>query len=650
MSKGYMGKLLIIDVSDGSFKEEIISDDVYRSYLSGTGLGAYYLYNHMPPGIDPLGPDNLLGFMSGLLTGTGSVMTGRWSAVAKSPLTGGWGDANCGGNLSIQVKKCGYDGIIIGGRSPKPIYILIEDSKVSFHDASHLWGMDAIESERILLEENKSKISSAAAVIGPAGEKLSLISGISNDSGRYAARSGVGAVMGSKNLKGIVLKGTKKIESNDPELIRSISKEYIEKIKNAKLPGLVKGSMLPLMGLLTGKQKTYGPMDGMMTASAMKKWGTIANNTMGIPNGDNPIKNWSGSIRDYPMSHYRSINPDKIITREVKKYSCYSCVIGCGGICDVKNIDGIKGEESHKPEYETINAFGPLLLNSNLESLFVVNDMLNRGGMDSISAGNTIAFAIECYENGLIDKAYTKGLELHWGNVQAIIELLRQMISREGLGSIFADGVKKASQTIGAESQAYAMHVGGQEPGMHDARMDPILGIHFAADPTPGRHTVGGGMYYNIMHLWDHVTWAPKVNKGSVKADDYTASDEVGLKSAANACVKQVLDGSGGCFFALATGFNHWRLFDYLNAATGWQMTPDQYMETGKRIQSLRQAFNIREGISPMDNALNDRMSGNPPLKEGPLAGKSVPIEEMMRKHFFHMGWDENGVPDRKKI
>lgn len=650
MSKGYMGKLLIIDLSGRSFKEETISDDVYRSYLSGTGLGAYYLYNHIHQGTDPLGPDNLIGFMSGLMTGTGSVMTGRWSAVTKSPLTGGWGDANCGGNLSIQIKKCGYDGIIIGGKSPKPAYILIADSNVSFHDASHLWGMDAIESERILLEENKDKISSAAAVIGPAGEKLSLISGISNDSGRYAARSGVGAVMGSKNLKGIVLKGTKKIESNDPELIRTISKEYIEKIKNSKLPGLVKGSMLPIMGLMTSKQKTYGPMDGMMTASAMKKWGTIANNTMGIPNGDNPIKNWSGSIKDYPMGHYRSINPDKIINREVKKYSCYSCVIGCGGICDVKNIDAIKGDESHKPEYETINAFGPLLLNSNLESLFVVNDMLNRGGMDSISAGNTVAFAIECYENGLIDKAYTKGLELRWGNVQAIIELLRQMIAREGVGAIFADGVKNAAEIIGPASQAYAMHVGGQEPGMHDARMDPILGIHFTADPTPGRHTVGGGMYYNIMHLWDYVTWAPRVNKGSSKADDYIASDEVGLKSAANACVKQVLDGSGGCFFALATGFNHWRLFDYLNAATGWEMTPDQYMETGRRIQSLRQAFNIREGINPMDNALNNRMSGNPPLTEGPLAGKSVPIEEMMKKHFKYMGWDENGVPDTKKI
>ncbi|HAE42239.1 MAG TPA: aldehyde ferredoxin oxidoreductase, partial [Clostridiales bacterium] len=594
MSKGYMGKLLIVDLSEGSFRDEHIGDEVFRKYLSGVGLGAHYLYNHIPSGADPLGPDNLLGFMSGLLTGTGSVMTGRWSVVTKSPLTGGWGDANCGGTLSIQIKKCGYDGIIIGGKSSKPVYLQINNNEVTLRDASHLWGMDAIESERVLLGESEVKRNTAVAVIGPAGEKLSLISGISNDFGRYAARSGVGAVMGSKNLKGIILSGTGKVEGNHPELIRSISKEYIDKVRNAKLPGVVKGSMLPIMGYMTGKQKDYGPIDGMITASAMKKWGTIANNTMGMPNGDNPVKNWSGSVKDYPWSSYRSINPDKIISREMKKYSCYSCIIGCGGICDVKDINAIKGDESHKPEYETINAFGPLLMNKDLESLFIINDMLNRGGMDSISAGNTVAFAMECYESGIIDKVFTEGLELNWGNAKAIIKLLRQMIAREGVGEIFADGVKRASETIGSKSKIYAMHVGGQEPGMHDARMDPILGIHFAADPTPGRHTVGAGMYYNIMHLWDYISWAPKVNKGSVKKDDYKSNDEVGLKSAANACIKQVLDGSGGCLFALATGFNHWRLFDYLNAATGWDMTPDDYMETGRRIQSLRQAFNIR--------------------------------------------------------
>lgn len=648
MSKGYMGKLLIVDLSEGSFRDEHIGDEVFRKYLSGVGLGAHYLYNHIPSGADPLGPDNLLGFMSGLLTGTGSVMTGRWSVVTKSPLTGGWGDANCGGTLSIQIKKCGYDGIIIGGKSSKPVYLQINNNEVTLRDASHLWGMDAIESERVLLGESEVKRNTAVAVIGPAGEKLSLISGISNDFGRYAARSGVGAVMGSKNLKGIILSGTGKVEGNHPELIRSISKEYIDKVRNAKLPGVVKGSMLPIMGYMTGKQKDYGPIDGMITASAMKKWGTIANNTMGMPNGDNPVKNWSGSVKDYPWSSYRSINPDKIISREMKKYSCYSCIIGCGGICDVKDINAIKGDESHKPEYETINAFGPLLMNKDLESLFIINDMLNRGGMDSISAGNTVAFAMECYESGIIDKVFTEGLELNWGNAKAIIELLRQMIAREGVGEIFADGVKRASETIGSKSKIYAMHVGGQEPGMHDARMDPILGIHFAADPTPGRHTVGAGMYYNIMHLWDYISWAPKVNKGSVKKDDYKSNDEVGLKSAANACIKQVLDGSGGCLFALATGFNHWRLFDNLNAATGWDMTPDDYMETGRRIQSLRQAFNIREGINPMDNLLNGRMAGNPPLKEGPLAGKSVPIQEMVKTHFRHMGWDDNGVPDIK--
>lgn len=649
--KGYLGKILIVDLSAGKIKEQIIEDKVYENLLSGVGLGAYVLYNNIPKGADPLGPDNMLGFVSGLLTGTGTVMAGRWMAVCKSPLTDGWGDANCGGTLSPAIKQCGYDGIFFKGISEKPVYLYVDNNGARLKDASHLWGIDAVEAEELLQKENYEKKKPSVAVIGQAGEKMSLISGICNDKGRIAARSGVGAVMGSKKLKAIVLAGSNPIRCEDQETVRDISKEFTAKIRNANLPSIVKGSFLPTLSRIVAKGKTYSPADGIMSAYMMKKWGTIFSNAFGLPNGDNPVKNWGGSVVDYNRSYYKNVNPDKIIKREERKYFCYSCVIGCGGVCNIKDISKGEFTHTHKPEYETVNSFGALIMNKDLDTIFYINEILNRAGMDSISAGNTVAYAIECYENGILTKEDTEGLELNWGNSEAILQLVTKMIAREGIGDILADGVKVAARKIGKGSEKYSIHAGGQEPGMHDPRLDPILGIHFSADPTPGRHTVGAGTYYNFLHLWQYVSWAPKVKFRTQKEEDYLSTETVALKSVANSCYKQLVDGIGGCLFAMITGAQHWRVFDYLNAATGWNKTPDDYMKIGKRMQTLRQMFNIREGIDPMSYKMHDRIAGIPPLKEGPIAGKTVPIDQMMREHWRVFGWrSETGVPTPEMI
>lgn len=649
--KGYMGKVLVVDLTNGKISEQTIDDYVYENLLSGVGLGAYMLYNNIPKGADPLGPDNMLGFVSGLLTGTGSLMTGRWMAVCKSPITGGWGDSNCGGTFSPAIKQCGYDGIFIKGISEKPVYLYVDSDGAAIKDASHVWGRDAVEAEEILEKENLGKKKPSVAVIGTAGEKLSLISGIVNDRGRIAARSGVGAVMGSKRLKAVVLCGNNQIKSINPEAIRDISKEYAKKVKNSTLPGFIKGWILPILSRVMAAPKTFSAGDGMLSASMLKKWGTIFTNTFGIPNGDSPVKNWAGSAVDYNKSYYKNINPDRIINREEKKYHCYSCAIGCGGICKIDDINGGEFSRTHKPEYETVCSFGSLIMNRDLESIYYINELLNRGGMDSISAGNTIAFAMECYENGLLTKEDTDGLELKWGNAEAVVALVKKMIAREGIGDVLADGALAASKRIGRDSFKYAIHAGGQEPGMHDPRTDPIMGVHFSVDPTPGRHTVGAGVYYNYMRLWEAVSWAPKIKRRTPKAKEYEASDENGLKSVAGSCIKQVVDGIGGCLFAMVSGIPHWRIFDYLNAATGWDKTPDEYMEIGKRMQTLRQMFNVREGISPLSFKMHDRIAGNPPLKEGPNAGKTVPIEDMMRYHWKHFGWDDKtGIPLRETI
>jgi len=648
--KGYMGKVLLVDLNTGQIEEQSIADTVYENLLAGVGLGAYMLYNNIPKGADPLGPDNMLGFVSGLLTGTGSVMTGRWMAVCKSPLTGGWGDANCGGTFSPAIKRCGYDGIFFKGIAKHPVYLYIDDKGAKLKDATHIWGKDAVETEEILEKECSHSKKPSIAVIGQSAEKLSLISGICNDKGRIAARSGVGAVMGSKRLKAVVLSGTKPIKCQNPEAMREISKEYVNKIRNAKLPKIVRGSILPTLSKIMSKGKNYSSVDGIMSTYMMKRWGTIFSNTFGLPNGDCPVKNWGGSVIDYNKSYYKKVNPDRIIKREEKKYYCYSCVIGCGGICDIKDISKGEFKHTHKPEYETVNSFGALLMNKDLDSIFYINELLNRAGMDSISAGTTVAFAIECFENGILTTESTDGLELNWGNSEAIIKLIKKMIAREGIGDILADGVKVAARKIGKDSEKYAIHAGGQEPGMHDPRLDPMMGIHFSADPTPGRHTIGAGQYYNYIRLWQDVSWAPKVDNNTPKKNDYIPSEENALKSVAGSCYKQIVDGIGGCIFAMITGVQHWRVFDYLNTATGWNKTPDEYMKIGKRMQTLRQMFNIREGIQPLSFKMHDRVAGKPPLVQGPNAGKTIPIEQMMKDHWKAFGWNSDGMPTTEII
>lgn len=649
--RGMMGKVLVVDLTTGAMNERVVGNDIYRDYLGGVGLAVRLLSELIPAGADALGPDNVLAFMSGLLTGSGSLMTGRWMVCCKSPLTGGWGDANCGGTLSPEIKRCGWDGILFRGTSARPVSFVADKDGPRLVDASELWGLDAIESEEVISGAWAAKKKPAIATIGTAAEKLSLISGISNDGGRYAARSGVGAVMGSKRLKAVVLSGSIPIPCADQARVRELSKAFADKVGKIKLPGIMTGAFMPVMGRMLG-MKTVVPVDGILASAILKKWGTIYNNTAGMVNGDSPVRNWGGSVKDFGPQSYRKLNPDRIVERESRKYFCYSCVVGCGGICDATGT-GIIGAHTHKPEYETCCAFGALILNDDLDSIFRCNDLCNRSGLDTISAGNTVAFAFECWERGILTAADTGGLELPWGNGAAAEALLVMMAERRGIGDLLADGVERGARRIGKGSEAFAVHAGGQEPGMHDGRADPMMAVAFAADPTPGRHTISSATYYNVSHLWDFVSWAPPVTRPYAKAREYVPSEEQARKSAAGACVKQLLDAVGGCLFALTTGLQHWRLFDWLDAATGDPRTADEWMEAGRRIQTARAAFCAREKAAEAgtpratDHSLaNTRIYGEPPLERGPLAGKTVPLEAMVRAYRREFGWDEeNGAP-----
>jgi len=650
MGKGYMGKIMWVDLGTGEIKREPVADELYEKFLSGYGLAAKILYDRIPPGADPLGPDNVLAFMSGLLTATGSLFTGRWMVCAKSPLTGGWGDANCGGDLSPAIKRAGVDGIFFTGKASKPVYLAVNGEKAELKDASAIWGKDAFETEDLIRKElGDEKGNYKIACIGPAGEKLSLIAGICNDKGRYAARSGLGAVMGSKNLKAIAVTGKAKVETVDQKAIVEQSKKFSKALDRADFAMKVLGNRLfRIVGTLA---RTGSPMKqpGDLWRLVLKKYGTMGITAMSSENGDSPVKNWGGAgFKDFPLDKASKISDDQLLKYEVKKYGCFSCPVKCGGIMQVK--DGpYPLEETHKPEYETLCAFGTLCLVDDPYVLMKINDMVNRGGIDSISCGAVSAFAIECYENGIITKQDTGGLELKWGNAEALLKLVEMIIYRKGIGDILADGVKRAAQKIGKGAEKFAVHAGGQEPAMHDPKFDPGHGCSYECEPTPARHTIAAYTWQDLMDIRRFFKEGDSIPLMTTKKKHLEPLHRMN-NQVLNSKFKQIMDGVGLCLFGACCGPKI-PVFEWLNAATGWNKTPEDYLVIGERIQTLRQSFNVREGIKPDDFKLHGRIKGQPPLTYGPHKNVTIDIDAMKKYFFDAFGWDlATGKPAKARL
>ena len=470
MNNGYMGRILFVNLSTSEITEEPLAEKICHDFIGGYGLGARILYSRQKAGIDPLGPENMLGFISGPLTGTPIPTGARYIVVAKSPLTGGWGDANSGGCFGPYLKFAGFDAIFFTGISPKPVYLILDNGKAELKDAANLWGKDTYETENLLEKEYGQQ--SRAACIGPAGEKLSLISGILTDHGSLAARSGLGAVMGSKKLKAVVVRGNMEVNIFDKTAAANVRNERIDFWKNSP-----------------------GPMGGLSDLELMRKYGTSWSTYIACHSGDSPVKNWGGvGVIDLPDRS--NLNPDVLFTYVEKGHACWHCPKVCKGIIKVGNGEYNYEVGVHRPEYETLAAFGPNCANNNLEAIIMANDICNRAGIDTISAGTTIGFAIELYENGILTKSDTEGLDLRWGNHQAMVAMTRKLVKREGVGDILADGVKKAAEKIGKGAQQYAVHIGGQELGMHDPKLSRpgrLDAARYQMDATPGRHTQNFG-------------------------------------------------------------------------------------------------------------------------------------------------------------
>jgi len=607
MPNSFFGKVLWVDLSEGSFKEELIPEEFYRQYLGGYGLAAKIIYDNMPAKVDPLGSEAILGFFPGLLTGTVAPLSGRYMIAGKSPLTGTWGDANSGGFFGPEIKKCGFDGILFKGIAQSPKYLLILDDGIQVVDASEIWGLDVVETEDKLKEKYGDV---QVACIGQSGEKLSLISGIVNNKARVAARSGLGAVMGSKKLKAIVLKGNKHIPLSDKDSLLRQTKDYNNKISAAS-GGLI---------------------------SIFKMFGTTAGNVFSGSSGDTPIKNWGGnSQEDFPTERLNKISAQEIDKYKQKGYGCFSCPIRCGAIMKIPELNI---EEAHRPEYETCASFGPLLLNDDLMSIFALNDMCNRACLDTISAGGTIAFAIECFENGLLNKEDTDGLELTWGNSEDIIKLVNKMINREGIGDILADGCKRASKNIGKGSEKYAITSMGEELGMHDSKHMSSLGLTFAFDPTPGRHTASSIDMVGLGPIMKNEFIDGFILPKNIKKTGDDRSEAHKLITS----LSQFSSCLGLCMFT--SMFQKYPMLELINGATGWDMSIEELIKIGLRIQTLRQAFTIREGVILAENELPGRAIGEPPFESGPHKGKIIDYKSDYKGYCEGMGWNpENGYP-----
>jgi aldehyde:ferredoxin oxidoreductase len=605
--KGVMNKVAWVDLNTGQVETFQPEAELYRDYLGGYGLGAFYLYQRQPAQADPLGPENTLGLASGPLTGTQAITGNRFTAVGKSPKTGGWGDANCGGNFGPALKKAGLDAIFFSGVSPKPVYVLIEDGGVSLLEAQDLWGQGCVAVERNLKAKYGNKAHSV--VIGPAGERTSLLACLINDEGRAAGRSGLGAVMGSKGLKAVVALGTGQVEVAQGQALKELRSQLIKDYYN-KDNGIF---------FLLSSFGTPGVLEG------------------GVVGGDTSIKNWGGSADDFPS--YNQIDGDANNALVTKKYGCWRCPVACGAHVEVPQ--GPYAGKGHRPEYETLAAFGTSCLNDNLESICKFNNICNDAGMDTISAGSTVAFAIECYENGIINSGDTGGLELNWGNHGAMVELTEQMGSGTGFGGeLLADGIKAAVAQLGQSAAPFAMQCGGEELPYHDPRAFPGLGMSYVADATPGRHTQFGAFYAEMGFV-----------PPDLKHPEITDKYFYGGKGEAHKHVSSfghVINMAGLCQLASCITPAP-EVANFLSLAMGMPLSFEEMLTIGERAANLRIAFNLREGVNnSRDYKLPGRVLGNPPLAEGATKDVTVDNDTQVRDYFTAMGWNpDTGVPSK---
>lgn len=639
---GTTGRVLVVDLGSGSSTVEQLDESVNKQFLAGYGLGAYLMWQHFPAKADALAPEACFAIVAGLLTGARTPFSGRIQIVGKSPLSGTWADSNSGGSVASHLKRAGYDALVVKGRAREPSVLVVDDDKVGVRPAGALWGKEIPETFDVLKEEFGGPNNVGISAIGPAGEGQARIASVMNDRYHAFGRQGFGAVYGSKNLKAIAVRGTKDVALADPKrfkaLCEGVNRQYKSDIGFFMRVLVFLSQTKTWLGWLYRLFRRLGAKIEVPQAAMRQLWadkGTTGAVALSIENGDAPLKNWKGvGARDFPLAKKgMKLDGGEVSKLVTKKLSCGDCPAPCKGIVAVKKR-GLS--DVRRPDYETIVGFGANLLNDDLELVTACHDACNRYGMDAVSSSATLAWVCEAVERGLLSASDLDGIDMRWGNGEGALALTVKMGTGEGCGAWLRHGTKRASEHLGKGSDAFAVHVHGVEPAYHDPRFTSLMGLTYVTDPTPGRHTAGSASWNETFGMKFPLPNAVPKSEQVVK---WNGTEGKGVAQAHFSNSHQVMNGLGLCMFTSLTGGLPW--LELVNAMTGWGFTEQDLMACGERIQDLRHAFNVREGITPKDINLPPRMFGRGDglLAAGPLRGIEVPIETLRDDYFKAMGW-----------
>ncbi|MEW6662389.1 MAG: aldehyde ferredoxin oxidoreductase family protein [Bacillota bacterium] len=611
---GYAGKLLRVDLTRGTVSTENLPLEFVRKYLGGRGLAARILYDEVPAGADPLGPDNKVIFATGPLANTRIPGSTRYLVCTKSPLTGGWGDANAAGNFGPMIKRAGFDAVIIEGMSPHPVYIWVNNGTAEIRNAEHLWGMETGAARDKVIEETHP--GAEAATIGLAGENAAPYACVISEYNRAAGRSGTGAVLGAKKVKAIVCYGEAELDVVDSSRVESIIKQMIKEINDSPT---CKGF------------RANGTANGIAPHNAL---------------GMYPAYNFKEGVSDNIEAVSGETMTNTILER---RETCKGCPVACRRI--VKVEDGPYASDSRYggPEFETIGSLGTCVGIYDLKFITKANELCNKYGLDTINVGLAISWAMECYEKGILTSEDTGGLDLSWGNKDSVLYLIEAMAKREGFGELLGKGLKVASSIIGKGSEAFAMQVKNQAFPVHMPRGKIGQGLSFATSNRGACHCQG--------------THDTNMEAGKIMPDIGFDEKFKGLsrltKEHKPELEKLAQDMRGWQDSLIICRFVSWdygpvtpaRLAELVNALTGWDVTPKELMEKGEMIFNLCRMFNVREGMSRKDDTLPARCSES--LPRGATAGSVITQEDlnMLLDEYYRLrGWDSNGIPCREKL
>ena len=605
MAFGYNGEIFRVDLGNATVSKEHPDPIFYRRYMGGWGFIAYYLLKEVAPRVDPLSPDNKLIMAPGVVTGAPIAGSGRGAIGAKSPLTGGFGAAEAGGFFSAALKHAGCDAIVVEGSSEKPVYLWVHDGELEIHDAVRLWGLDSGDTlDRIRDEQNC--LAARAAMIGVGGENLARISCVMDGEKDAYGRSGLGAVMGSKKLKAVAAHGTLGTKVADVSRLGDYNRKLAKELQE--------------------------------NPSQLHLWGTGGDLTQSVQIGNLPTRNFRDG--NFPSPKRISSMYWKEQGELIGMEGCYACPIRCKKVVRISEpweVDPRYGG----PEYETEASLGSDCGVEDEKAIFKANEICNRYSLDTIETGATIAFAMECYENGVIDIEDTGGLELRFGNGEAMVKMVEMIAKREGIGDLLAEGTKRAAMKIGGDAMKYSVQVKGQEVPMHEPRLKRALGVGYAVSPTGADHVhnihdtmitseEGIGMLkpFGLLEPLQLEDLGPRKIQALVYSSEWRA----------------MMNSIGFC---IMPSFTPQELTDIVNAVTGWNTSMLELMNMGRRALTMARVFNLREGLTAEDDWLPPRFFN--PTTSGSLSSTAVnpdQLREAIHIYYETMGWDrETGVP-----